>query len=337
MGMTELLDFIKQDPANRHHVVGLQVIVGPKCGYRKRPSLKSIVYKTEYKREGLLGHTFKHTKEYDVQTLGKQSGDMDALTTKFSSAVSAPSASPVLDTQLPFDSFLGASTHSLRQSHRKQSFGNLLISVGEEDVQAEQFDVLPETGQASWIPPWRAKCQVVNSQALNRPLLSSLTLQCVKYVEKSRGIVLKTMCGHFVEDSSNRVWMTGVSNLLPYEESKKKQEQSDDDNSLQGDNEIVPEVGRTAARLTESIRRLQDTAEAVLEAIKVPAVQRKEPAHQIIFAELRGNHFLDQLLTGWQYEIAKTAEYKFVECGLEVYYSGDVLDEMYVIVQGSGT
>ena len=59
------------------------------------------------------------------------------------------------------------------------------------------------------------------------------------------------------------------------------------------------------------------------------------PRLQTVFAELRGNHFLDQLSTGWQYEIARTAEYKFVDCGLEVYYNGDVLDEFYVIVQGS--
>jgi len=59
------------------------------------------------------------------------------------------------------------------------------------------------------------------------------------------------------------------------------------------------------------------------------------PRLQTVFAELRGNHFLDQLSTGWQYEIARTAEYKFVDCGLEVYYNGDVLNEFYVIVQGS--
>jgi len=44
---------------------------------------------------------------------------------------------------------------------------------------------------------------------------------------------------------------------------------------------------------------------------------------------------LDQLPTVWQSEIAKTVEYKFVECGLEVYYNKAVLDEFYIIIQGS--
>ena len=120
--------------------------------------------------------------------------------------------------------------------------------------------------------------------------------------------------------------MVGATNATPFEE---------DEYDARAHDGASIEVDSAAARFTKSIRRLQDAAEACLEAVKLPAVLRKEKQNQIVFGELRGNHFLDQLSTAWQYEIAKTVEYKFVECGLEVYYNNDLLDEFYVILRGS--
>ena len=173
-----------------------------------------------------------------------------------------------------------------------------------------------------------AKRQVVQSQALNRPLLGEMTARCVKYVERSRGILLQSLRGHFVEDNANRVWMVGVSRILPFEEGERMQDDVAADVKVQ--------IDPSAARLTKSIKRMQEAAAAVLEAVMMPPSQRKEKIHQLVFAEMRGNHFLDQLSTVWQYEIAKTVEYRFVECGLEIYYNKAVLDEFYVIIQGSG-
>jgi hypothetical protein len=121
--------------------------------------------------------------------------------------------------------------------------------------------------------------------------------------------------------------MVGVSRILPSEEGEMMQDDVAADVKVQ--------IDPSAARLTKSIKRMQEAAAAVLEAVMMPPSQRKEKIHQLVFAEMRGNHFLDQLSTVWQYEIAKTVEYRFVECGLEIYYNKAVLDEFYVIIQGS--
>ena len=319
LNASELHLFRKVEAVNRHQVVGVQVIVGAKCGYRKKPSQKSIVYKTEYTRNG-VGHTFKHTKEYDVQYLGKASVHDMISAINPSLPVYAAQAQNAPETQQDFGVPGGGDASNLKTSHgmksglNRGSLGAILEGAQDSDV-----PVAPSA------PVKRAKREVVLSQSLNRPILSEIAVRCVKYVEKSRGVRLQSLCGHFVEDSSNRVWMVGVSKVTPFEEEEAK----DDVPKL--------EMDPAASRMTKSLVRLQDAAEAVLDALKMPSWQRKEKNHQIIFGELRGNHFLDQLSTGWQYEIAKTAEYKFVECGLEVYYSGDVIDEFYVIVQGSGT
>ena len=314
LSITELRDLIRMEPATRHQVVGVQILVGAKFGYRKKPSQKTILYKTEYQRESSLGHNFKHTKEYDVQDLGKQgAGDMNSP----SVAVSAPQP---LSTDLTF------ADASKADGPMASTLGATAI-IGEEQVSTSKVDESEAAVARRWVAPWRAKRQVVQSQALNRPHLSEMTARCVRYIEKARGVVLQSLRGHFVQDSTNTLWMVGASKVMPVED--------DFDGEESSNASVTYEIDPTAARLTKSIHRLQEAAEACLEAAKQPPQDRKESAHQVIFAELRGNHFLDQLCVGWQIEIAKTAEYRFVECGLEVYYNGDVLDEFYVIIQGS--
>lgn len=336
MSMSELQEFIKEESANRHQVVGLQVVVGPKCGYRRKPSEKTILYKTEYQRESSISYTFKHIKEYDVQYLGKAgAGDMNSPAVKLPATGALPDEES--ETAEAKDSLgalragltsLGLSPGLLLGDSIKSSLGPL--NAVEEDVapEAEQAEEQHVGEQKHRILPWHAKRQVVQSQALNRPLLGEITARCVKYIERSRGILLQGLRGHFVEDSANRVWMVGVSRIFPFVEDEIPQDDVAADAKLQ--------VDPSAARLTKSIQRMQEAAAAVLEAVKMPPSQRKEKVHQLIFAEMRSNHFLDQLPTVWQSEIAKTVEYKFVECGLEVYYNKAVLDEFYIIIQGSG-
>ena len=118
LGMKDLQSFIKAEPANRHQVVGVQIVVGAKCGYRKKPSQKSIVYKTEYHRESSLGHKFKHTKEYDVQDLGKAgAGDMNSPSINISKAAEPPPN--------PFESTAPGGDDSFRMPPMRDSFGSI--------------------------------------------------------------------------------------------------------------------------------------------------------------------------------------------------------------------
>ena len=53
LSITELRDLAKMEAPTRHQVVGVQILVGAKFGYRKKPSQKTILYKTEYQRESI--------------------------------------------------------------------------------------------------------------------------------------------------------------------------------------------------------------------------------------------------------------------------------------------
>ena len=287
LSSSELQELIKSESANWHQVVGVQMIVGAKCGYRKKPSRKSIVYKTEFLRESSLGHSFRHTKEYDVQFLGKKrAGDMNSPSLNFP-------ALPLVQTHekdkdVHSDGAVGRGDYENANILSTSMALSKLMTVpviGEEEVRVE---VLADMGQEDgmprgWVAPWRAKRQVVQSQALNRSLLSEITLRCVKYVEKSRGITLQSLRGHFVEDSSNRVWMVGVSKLMPFE--------SDNEYvHVENDSASATQAEMAAERLTKSIYRMQEAAKACLEAVKTPAARRREKAHQVDVFMMRNKH-----------------------------------------------
>ena len=331
LSASQLQDFMKLDAINRHQVIGLQIVVGPRSG-KKRCARKSIVYKTEYIRKGLLEHKFAHTKEYEVSSPKQQ-----AQHCKESKKSPRGQSSVLADAQQT----------SGTVSNRAFAWGGAPVV----DVEASPFwngKSVPMvlTNQAKGIDtkcdhakraarvsaaPLQALRQVVHSQASNRDQLAALTVRCARYVENSRGVVLQNLRGHYVQDSSNRIWLVGASNIKPCEGNAPAH--IDRTPGLQ--TQAISAAQKEATRLAESLKRAQNVAEASMQAARRPPEQRKDDAHQAIFSELQGNHFLGQFPTVWQYEIAKTVEYKFVECGFEVYYNGDVVDEMYIIMRGS--
>eukprot|EP00960_Hanusia_phi_P038906 753656-Hanusia_phi.AAC.7 len=147
--------------------------------------------------------------------------------------------------------------------------------------------------------------QEIKSQSLNRSKLSETTVKIIKYVEKGMRVSVERFRAHFIEDFQGRVWFTGASNVSlhdPMGELFPDEENESDDLQTKVTN-----------RIDDIIKREQTHGRACLEAIQ------KDPSHR----------------TPDEKQISKTAQYKFVESGVELFYSDDFVDEMYIIITGT--
>ena len=286
----------RADSVNKFHMVAIQAVVGSRSGTAGKPSSQVIVYKTEFKkRPNNLPCTLKHTKEYDI-------------------------SASVWD------------THMSNSFPHTETYKRVIRDHDQFHSHIKDDNKIQNT-------------QEIKSQSLNRSKLSETTTRVVKYIEKGMRVSVDRFRAHFIEDFHGRTWFTGASNVTLHD--SMADFFADDESPAENDSQ-----SKLTSRIEEIIKREQSHGRACLDAIQKDPLQRTQEEKQVIFSEIRGINFLSQFSVASQYEvrlqeyvcqtdkflreqISKTALYKYVESGVEVFYSDEIVDEMYVIITGT--
>lgn len=224
----------RADSIHRFQVVGLQTLIGARCGQSGRPSnRKAIVYKAEYRKESVGGFAMRHTKEYDVHVIPwdtHMSSTRPRELQPFSTVASPPKWTDHQSSQEMSTSHthagagdimrgpaeLQASANAGRKAadsagnspdNVTSSVGNHVAFLGMPNRMVappptKVCDLREDLGSRA-TPSWLVKKQISANVGSSREALTDMTMQAIRYAERSRDLVLQRLKAHFVIDTGD--------------------------------------------------------------------------------------------------------------------------------------
>ena len=199
-------------------------------------------------------------------------------------------------------------------------------SVRVPDHLCQKADSNTGSGLVPLNPYFTQKHSVV-SKSLNRSTLGEFTLRALKQIESVSGLCIYSLRCHFIVDVLERIWLVGVSKVLPFQAQPARPMA-----------ELEPKLLVPSQQHQKAID-LPNPSKTVFQdcisALTTPVAERKSSVVQCLFDFSRGSHFVSSIPPGLYFRLCHSMEYKFVEKGFEIYYAGDSCEEMYIILAGS--